>query len=181
MNLDFLPFLPSFSPASPLSGEQEANTLSAMALAAPITCATAGSLSVVYGYLQLKTALHRVQTKLIFGTKKEDGTEAEDMELVAKMRAGGNMQVRFPNEFVPTGLILLLLLETSTQLSPKLVAAFGAVFAVSRLSHAYALASACKPGFNHIPPRKYGFLTTIGCLVAAGSYLTYAGVQALRK
>lgn len=42
---------------------------------------------------------------------------------------------------MPIGVLLMLLLEAGTPLPANLVAAYGAVFGVSRLTHAYAIAN----------------------------------------
>ncbi|GLC38984.1 hypothetical protein PLESTB_001781400 [Pleodorina starrii] len=144
-------------------------------LSAPLTCLTAGGLGIVYAGLQMRVGLHRLNTGIKFGTKSED-SNAEDEALTAKSRAGGNMQ-----EYLPLGLVTMLLLETATPLSKKAVAAFGAVFALSRLSAAYAIANTYTPGFNAVPGRKYGFLGTVAALLAAGAYLSFHAVQTLRK
>ncbi|KXZ40904.1 hypothetical protein GPECTOR_1413g619 [Gonium pectorale] len=148
--------------------------MAAPALSAPLTCLTAGGLGVTYALLQLRVGLHRVNTGISLGNHGADGKE--DESLVAKSRAGGNMQ-----EYVPTGLLLMLLMETASPLPRRLVAAFGGAFALARLSVAYALTNANNPKVDHIPPRKYGFLATIGLLVAGGAYLAAEAVKSLRK
>jgi hypothetical protein len=61
-------------------------------LSAPLTCLTAGSLGIAYAGLQLRVGLHRLNSGIKFGTKVQDG-KADDEALMAKMRAGANMQV----------------------------------------------------------------------------------------
>lgn len=51
-------------------------------------------------------------------------------------------------EYVPTGMLLLLLLETQTDAPKKLVAAYAAAFAAARLSHAYALSNTYTPNVS---------------------------------
>ncbi len=51
-------------------------------------------------------------------------------------------------EYVPTGMLLLLLLETQTDAPKKLLAAYAAAFAAARLSHAYALSNTYTPNVS---------------------------------
>eukprot|EP00198_Chlamydomonas_reinhardtii_P011463 XP_001700800.1 predicted protein [Chlamydomonas reinhardtii] len=146
----------------------------APALSVPFTLATAGTLGVVYAGVQLRVGLHRLGSKINFGTKTAAGTE--DEELVAKSRAGGTL-----GEFVPIGVLLMLLLEAGTPLPANLVAAYGAVFGVSRLTHAYAIANSNNKNWDHGPTRKYSFIATILSLVTAGGYVAFQGAKALRK
>ncbi|KAG2488230.1 hypothetical protein HYH03_013226 [Edaphochlamys debaryana] len=141
---------------------------------APYTTVAAGGLSIVYALLQTRVALYRIDTGIKFNSVTADGKP--DEYLTAIQRVGQNF-----GEYTPTGLLLMLLLETNSPLPKKLVAAYGAALAVSRLTHAYALNNAYNPKMNHIPFRKFGFLSTAGLLVSAGAYLVYSGAKALRK
>ncbi|EFJ40075.1 hypothetical protein VOLCADRAFT_108365 [Volvox carteri f. nagariensis] len=132
-------------------------------------------LGIVYAALQMRVGLHRLGSGIKFGNVTADG-KTEDEALTAKMRAGGNMQ-----EYVPFGLVLMLLMETATPMPKKAVAAYGAVLALSRLSAAYGLSNTFTPGFNAGPPRKYGFLGTVGALIAAGAYLSIHALKTLGK
>ncbi|KAG2450331.1 hypothetical protein HYH02_004836 [Chlamydomonas schloesseri] len=143
-------------------------------LSVPYTMVTAGCLGVAYAGLQLRVGLHRLQSKITFGNTTTAG--AEDEVLTTKARAGGNMA-----EYVPIGMLLMLLMEAGTPLPPNLLAAYGTVFGVSRLTHAYALANAYSKDWDHGPYRKYSFVSTILSLVAAGGYVAFQGAKALRK
>ncbi|GIL56387.1 hypothetical protein Vafri_11758 [Volvox africanus] len=144
-------------------------------LSAPLTCLTAGGLGIVYVALQARVGLHRLSTGIMFGNASAEG-KAEDKALTAKMRAGGNMQ-----EYVPLGLVIMLLLETATPVPQKAVAAYGAALALSRLIAAYGIANNFTPGSNARLLRKYGFLGTFGTIFAAGAYLTFHAVKTLHK
>lgn len=83
-------------------------------------------------------------------------------------------------DYLPLGVIMMLLLETSTPLPKNAVAAFGATLAVSRLAHAYGISNTYNPKAKAASPaRIYGFLTTVGALVSAGVYLTFHAVKAV--
>jgi uncharacterized membrane protein YecN with MAPEG domain len=86
-----------------------------------------------------------------------------------------------PQEYLPLGLLMMLLLETATPLHRKAVAMYGVTLAVTRLLAVFAISNTYTPGHNELPARKYGFLGTIGALLAGGAYLSYYAVQSLRK
>ncbi|KAG2500470.1 hypothetical protein HYH03_002037 [Edaphochlamys debaryana] len=146
-----------------------------MALSAPYTCATAGGLSVVYALLQTRVGLYRLDTGCLFGTKQTDG-KADDEKLTALSRAGGNFQ-----EYVPTALLLMLLMETATPVSSKTLAAYGGALAAARVALAVAHSNTYNRNLpNLLPLRIGGFLTTIGLIAGAGVYVGLKGFKALQ-
>lgn len=97
------------------------------ALATPvITGASAAILTLLIVGLATRVALYRKRHRIGVG-------DGGDPRLLRRIRAHGNAA-----EFVPLGLILLLVLELSLGASVWLGAA-AAVFTVSRLLHAYGL------------------------------------------
>ncbi|KAG2500467.1 hypothetical protein HYH03_002034 [Edaphochlamys debaryana] len=146
-----------------------------MALSAPYTCATAGGLSVIYALLQTRVGFYRLDTGCLFGTKQTDG-KADDEKLTALSRAGGNFQ-----EYVPTALMLLLLMETATPVSSKTLAAYGGALAAARVALAVAHSNTYNRNLpNLVLLRIGGFWTTIGLIVGAGAYVGFKGFKALQ-
>jgi len=86
-----------------------------------------------------------------------------DAELRLRIRAHGNAI-----EYLPFGLVLLLVLELNQTL-PLLLHVFGCVLLIARLAHAWGVSH--RPGLS--PGRVVGVLLTIGVLAAMALLLLW--------
>lgn len=145
-------------------------------MAAPITTGFAGGLAVYNAALQLRVGIYRKSNGVRYGTADKTRA-AEDLELTSIRAAGVNF-----NEYTPTGMMLLYLLETQTKTPKKVLLGFAIAFAAVRLVHSLALYTGYMPSWDkfHEAARPPAFVSTILLIAGAGGYLAYWALKSAK-
>jgi uncharacterized protein len=117
----------------------------------------ASLLAILFVVLSIRTIQLRRKLQIAVG-------DQDNLEMLRAMRVHSNF-----SEYVPIGLILIYLMETSAAY-PWLIHAIGCSLLIGRLSHAYGV-SQTKEKFQY---RVFGMAMTFTCILTSAAYLLFA-------
>jgi uncharacterized protein len=117
----------------------------------------ASLLAILFVVLSIRTIRLRRKLQIAVG-------DQDNLEMLRAMRVHSNF-----SEYVPIGLILIYLMETSAAY-PWLIHAIGCSLLIGRLSHAYGVSQA-KEKFQY---RVFGMAMTFTCILTSAAYLLFA-------